>query len=180
MGRRYETARKLGRYRIDEKIGEGGMGKVFRARHALLRRPTAVKLLDSERATEEGTKRFEREVQTVASLTHPNTIAIYDFGRTPDGSFYYAMEYLDGITVGELVSIDGAQPEARVRHLLLQAAGSLAEAHGRGLVHRDLKPSNIMMTADGQPKLVDFATIVCDNGRGTLFPNEERSSVRME
>jgi hypothetical protein len=161
--RQMESALELGRYRLVEKIGEGGMGKVFRARHALLRRPTAVKLLESSRATQEAVKRFEREVQIAASLTHPNTIAIYDYGHTPDGSFYYAMEYLEGVTIADVVSGDGAQPEARVLYLLRQAAASLAEAHTAGLVHRDLKPSNIMVCSRGGQldfvKVLDFGLV---------------------
>ena len=163
LERRYERARMLGRYRIVEKIGEGGMGTVYRAQHALLRRPTAVKLLDAARASAEAVKRFEREVQAAASLTHPNTIEIYDYGRTPGGSFYYAMEYLDGISIAQLVDLDGAQPEARAQHILRQAAGSLAEAHARKLVHRDLKPSNLMLCSRGGVfdfvKVLDFGLV---------------------
>ena len=161
--RRFAQASRMGRYQIEEKIGEGGMGKVFLARHALLRRPTALKVLDSEHATGEAVKRFEREVQAVARLTHPNTIAVYDYGRTPDGTFYYAMEYLEGITLARLVESDGAQPEARVKHLLLQMAGSLAEAHTAKLIHRDLKPSNVMICARGglldYVKVLDFGLV---------------------
>jgi hypothetical protein len=163
LARTERSVRQFGRYRVIEKIGEGGMGKVFRAQHALLRRPTAVKLLDAEAASEEAVERFEREVQAAASLTHPNTIEIYDYGHTPEGDFYYAMEYLDGITLGQLVEWDGAQPEARVLHLLRQTTGSLAEAHGRGLIHRDLKPSNIMLCSRGEifdyVKVLDFGLV---------------------
>ncbi len=163
LERRYETVRQLGRYQVLEKIGEGGMGKVYRAQHALLRRPTAVKLLDAEGASEEAAARFEREVQAAASLTHPNTIEIYDYGATPDGGFYYAMEYLDGINLSELVQEEGPLPEARVLHILRQAAGSLAEAHARRMIHRDLKPSNIMLCRRGDTfdfvKVVDFGLV---------------------
>ena len=120
-------------------------------------------MLEAERATEEATKRFEREVQAASSLTHPNTIAIYDYGHTPDGAFYYAMEYLEGITITQLVEGDGAQPEARVVHLMKQAAGSLAEAHATELIHRDLKPSNVMLCARGGAldfvKVLDFGLV---------------------
>ena len=155
---RFERARKLGRYEILEKIGEGGMGKVYRARHAMLRRPTAVKLLEAAKASDEAVQRFEREVQASSSLTHPNTISIFDYGHTPEGTFYYAMEFLEGITIGELVSADGAQPEARVVHLMRQAAASLAEAHAGGLIHRDLKPSNIMLCFRGG--MLDFVKVL--------------------
>jgi hypothetical protein len=158
LQRRFESARRLGRYHIVEKIGEGGMGKVYRAQHALLRRPTAVKLLEATTATEESVKRFEREVQAASSLTHPNTIAIYDYGRTPDGTFYYAMEYLEGIDVAQLVEHDGPQPEARAVHLLRQAAASVAEAHAAGLIHRDLKPSNLILCQRGG--VLDFVKVL--------------------
>ena len=154
----YETARKLGRYRVVEKIGQGGMGTVYRAEHALLRRPTAIKLLESKAASEEAAKRFEREVNASAGLTHPNTIAIYDYGRTPDGTFYYAMEYLEGIDLALLVANDGPQPEARAVHLLRQAASSVAEAHAAGMIHRDLKPSNLMLCERGG--MLDFVKVL--------------------
>jgi hypothetical protein len=158
MQRRFDKARRLGRYEIIEKIGEGGMGKVYRAKHALLRRPTAIKLLEAGQASEEAVKRFEREVQSSSSLTHPNTIAIFDYGRTPDGTFYYAMEYLDGITIGDLVEEDGAQPEARVVYIMKQVSASLAEAHAAGMIHRDLKPSNVMLCERGGMR--DFAKVL--------------------
>jgi eukaryotic-like serine/threonine-protein kinase len=152
--------RRLGQYTLDEKIGEGGMGVVYKASHALLRRPAAIKLLLPECAGEQDVKRFEREVQLTSMLTHPNTIAIYDFGRTAEGSFYYAMEYLDGLDLQTLVERHGPQDPARVAHLLAQLAGALLEAHGVGLVHRDVKPANIMVCERGGMadvvKLLDF------------------------
>ena len=109
-------------------------------------------------ASEEAVLRFEREVQASSSLTHPNTIAIFDFGRTPEGTFYYAMEYLDGITLGDLVEEDGAQPEARVVYIMRQVAASLSEAHAAGMIHRDLKPSNVMLCERGG--MHDFAKVL--------------------
>jgi hypothetical protein len=163
---RVEEARQLGRYSLEKKLGQGGMGTVYLARHALLRRPTAIKVLEGGEvagstgsATEgEHVTRFEREVQVTSSLTHPNTIEIYDFGSAPDGSFYYAMEYVGGLTLSALVEHDGPQPEARVLHLMRQVAGSLAEAHAAGVIHRDLKPSNIMLCERGG--LVDFVKVL--------------------
>jgi serine/threonine-protein kinase len=138
-------ARRLGQYTLGERIGEGGMGVVYVAEHALLRRPTAVKLLPPELAGATALSRFEREVQITSRLTHPNTVAVYDYGRTPEGVFYYAMEYLEGLNLEELIRIDGAEPPGRTVHFLRQTAGSLAEAHAHGLIHRDIKPSNLLL-----------------------------------
>jgi hypothetical protein len=153
-----DEVRQLGRYRIERRLGRGGMGTVYLASHALLRRPTAVKVLRGESASRENVARFQREVQVSSSLTHPNTIEIYDFGNTPDGTFYYAMEYVNGVTLGACVEADGPQPEARVVHVLKQACASIAEAHAAGLIHRDLKPSNIMLCERGG--LLDFVKVL--------------------
>jgi serine/threonine protein kinase len=157
------AAKELGQYHLDEKLGEGGMGVVYRGRHRMLRRPTAIKLLHPDKTTDEAIARFEREVQLTCQLNHPNTIAIYDFGRTAEGIFFYAMEYLDGINLDVLVQRHGSQPEGRVIHILRQICGSLAEAHEIGLVHRDIKPANLVLGRRGGEsdvvKVLDFGLV---------------------
>lgn len=163
MQRRIDAAERFGQYTLEQKIGAGGMGEVFRARHALLRRPTALKLLPRSRAGAEAIARFEREVQMTSQLTHPNTIQIYDFGRAADGTFYYAMELIDGMTLEELVTREGAQPPGRVAKILADVCASLAEAHDVGVVHRDIKPQNVMLCARGGShdvvKVLDFGLV---------------------
>ena len=139
------------------------MGMVYRAHHAMLARPTAIKLLLPDKVGEANLLRFEREVQQTARLTHPHTVTIYDYGRTPDGIFYYAMELLEGGSIDTIVEVDGAQPPERVAYLLDQIAAALAEAHGIGLIHRDIKPANIIITnPGGEPDIamvVDFGLV---------------------
>ncbi|MEQ1692483.1 MAG: serine/threonine-protein kinase [Gemmatimonas sp.] len=166
-------ALRLGQYVLLERLGSGGMGEVHRAEHRLLRRPCAIKLIRPEHAgNSDVVRRFEREVQTTATLTHPNTIAIYDYGITDDGTFYYVMEYLPGLTLEQLVSRDGPMEAPRAIHVLRQIAGALQEAHDAGLTHRDIKPGNVMLGERGGvpdvAKLLDFGLVTAHNADGEV------------
>jgi serine/threonine-protein kinase len=138
-------ARQLGQYVLLRKIGGGGMGVVYEAEHQSLRRPTAIKVLRPEKTAEHNLVRFEREARLTASLCHPNTVSVFDYGRTPGGTFYYAMEYIEGIDLDMLVQHDGPQHPSRVIQILSQICGSLAEAHAVGLIHQDIKPANVFL-----------------------------------
>ena len=155
--------KSLGQYNIVRKLGEGAMGVVYEATHGMLKRPTAIKLLKPEVADSEALDRFQREVQLTAKLTHPNTVTIYDYGRTPEGKLYYAMELLSGATLSQVVDASGQQPVERVVRILRDAALALDEAHQEGLIHRDIKPSNIMLARQGGApdvtKVLDFGLV---------------------
>ena len=163
LRREVSAARRLGQYELKRKLGEGGMGVVYEATHVLLGRRTAVKLLPTESSGERNIARFEREVQQTSRLRHPNTVNVYDYGRTPDGQFYYAMEYLDGLNLEEVVAAEGPLAEPRVVHIVKQAAEALGEAHAMSLVHRDVKPANIMLCQRGHVpdlvKVLDFGLV---------------------
>jgi serine/threonine-protein kinase len=168
-------ARQLGQYRLLEPLGQGGMGEVYLAEHRMLKRPCAVKLIRPERAgNPKVLARFEREVQTTARLSHWNTVEIYDYGRTDDGTFYYVMEYLPGLSLEALIERHGPLPAERVVHLLRQTCQALREAHAVGLIHRDIKPGNVFVAQRGGlydvVKLLDF---------GLVKPVAEFGSVRL-
>jgi serine/threonine-protein kinase len=165
LRRQVAEARQLGQYRLRRRIGAGGMGEVYLAEHLLLKRPCAVKLVRAvDAADPRALGRFEREVRLTATLTHPNTVEIYDYGQTEDGTYYYVMEYLNGLSLAELVERHGPLPPGRVVFLLRQICGSLREAHAAGLVHRDIKPSNIFAARRGGlgdvAKLLDFGLVL--------------------
>jgi serine/threonine-protein kinase len=157
-------ARQMGQYRLKRRLGRGGMGEVYLGEHVFLRRPCAIKLIRPEQAIDARVlARFEREVQATATLTHWNTVEIYDYGHTEDGTFYYVMEYLPGLSLQQLVDEFGPLPPERAVHLLRQVVGAVREAHAIGLIHRDIKPSNILACERGQvydvAKLVDFGIV---------------------
>ncbi len=172
----FERLKRLGSYKLMEKLGEGGMGEVWWAEHRMLARPAAIKLIQSERLGSGGpsggsvlSKRFEREARAMAMLTSQNTIDVYDFGVARDGRFYYVMELLDGLDLETLVERFGPVPAERAISLLCQVCHSLAEAHSTGLIHRDIKPSNIFACREGLEfdvaKVLDFGLVKIDTGR---------------
>jgi serine/threonine-protein kinase len=169
LRRNLGSGRRLGAYRLERELAEGGMATVHLAHHALLKRPTAIKILKRHLATDEISARFEREVRLASELQHPNTIEIYDYGHTPDGLLYFAMEYVDGVTIEQLVARDGPPPLGRTRHVVRQVCAALREVHAKGMVHRDVKPDNVMLTERGGE--FDFVKII-DFGIGKRVGNE--------
>jgi len=174
LGRELESARRLGAYELDEVLGRGGMGEVWRGHHSLLARPAAIKLIrtdamanTSPEIKQDLLKRFEREAQATAALKCPHTVSVFDFGISDDGTFYYVMELLDGIDLHDFVARHGAMPVERVVEILKQACRSLSEAHGHGMVHRDIKPSNIVICRLGEEvdfvKILDFGLVTPSN-----------------
>jgi len=173
-------ARKFGQYQLRQKLGAGGMGEVYLAEHQLLKRPCALKLIKPEAGADPmALARFEREVQSAARLSHPNTIEIYDYGHTDDGTFYYVMEYLPGRSLQDLVRDFGPLPAARVIYLLRQVCAGLVEAHGLGLVHRDLKPANVFIAVRGGEadiaKVLDFGLVKLTRDHGGVELTSDQS-----
>lgn len=163
-------SKSIGKYRLRRLLGRGGMGEVWAAYHAGLRRDVALKLLSLREGAATASLRFEREVQAMVKLSHPNTVRVFDFGVAEGGLLYYAMELLEGEHLGRIVRREGPLDPRRVRHLLLQAARALAEAHSLGIVHRDVKPENLLAVDAGGER--DFVKVL-DFGIATSLENEE-------
>jgi serine/threonine-protein kinase len=175
LGNEVRKARELGSYRLLERLGQGGMGEVWRARHRLLARPAAIKLIRPSAAPSiigsEAASRFEREAQAIASLRSPHTVDLFDFGIADDGTFYYVMELLDGLDAERIVNTFGPMPAGRVIHVIRQVCHSLSEAESISLVHRDIKPANIVLCRYGEDydfvKVLDFGIVKAIHGPGT-------------
>ena len=170
LGTEVKRARDLGSYSLEEKLGEGGMGEVWRARHRMLARPAAIKLIRPSvdwngraGASDEAIRRFEREAQVIAQLRSPHTVELFDFGMADDGAFYYVMELLDGLDADALLRRFGPTPSERAIYVLRQICHSLSEAQSHGLVHRDIKPANVFLCRYGEEydfvKVLDFGIV---------------------
>ncbi len=188
LGTEVKRARELGSYRLEEKLGEGGMGEVWRARHRMLARPAAIKLIRPSFAgdvrgavSEEAVRRFEREAQVIARLRSPHTVELFDFGRAADGAFYYVMELLDGLDADSLLRRFGPIPPERVIYLLRQVCHSLSEAQSCGLVHRDIKPANIFLCRYGEEydfvKVLDFGIVRAVRDSADMSPLHTRENA---
>ncbi len=187
LGTAVKRARELGSYRLEEKLGQGGMGEVWRARHRLLARPAAIKLIRASAgnggaaASGEAVRRFEREAQVIARLRSPHTVDLFDFGIATDGAFYYVMELLEGLDADALLQRYGPVPPERAVHLLRQVCHSLSEAQSYGLVHRDIKPANVFLCRYGEEydfvKVLDFGIVgaVRDAGGPSLGETRENA-----
>lgn len=183
LRRQVQDMTRLGQYTLGEKLGEGGMGTVYRARHVMLRREAAIKLVKAPESKGKAERyalalqRFEREAQVTANLKSAHTIQLYDFGVSDDGCFYYVMELLEGLSLDQLVTRFGSIPAARVVHVLRHACASLSEAHAEGLVHRDIKPANLFLCRHGQQcdfvKVLDFGLVALEQA------SEEAGDARL-
>jgi eukaryotic-like serine/threonine-protein kinase len=164
LSQRVREAQQLGQYKLIKRLGKGGMGEVYLAEHRLMKRPCAIKLIRSDYGCNPMMlRRFEREVQVLTRLTHWNVVDVFDYGQSKDGTFYYVMEYVEGMNLEEIVRNYGPLPPARAVHILRQISDALREAHAKGLVHRDLKPSNVILGERGGvydvAKLLDFGLV---------------------
>jgi serine/threonine-protein kinase len=182
LRRQVAEARHLGQYRLKRRIGGGGMAEVYLAEHQLLKRPCAVKLIRPGVETDpRAIQRLEREVRLTARLSHPNTVEVYDYGQTEDGTYYYVMEHLKGLDLAELVHRHGPLLPGRVVYLLRQVCGALREAHAAGLIHRDIKPSNIFAARPGGlgdvAKVLDFGLVLPAEILGEAALTEETQIV---
>jgi eukaryotic-like serine/threonine-protein kinase len=188
LGTEVKRARELGSYRLEQKLGEGGMGEVWRARHRMLARPAAIKLIRASATangrggvSDEAVRRFEREAQVIARLRSPHTVELFDFGRAEDGAFYYAMELLDGLDADSLVRRFGPIPAERAIHLLCQICHSLSEAQSCGLVHRDIKPAHIFLCRYGEDfdfvKVLDFGIVGATPDAAEPSPMQTRENT---
>ena len=162
--------RQFGNYVLEEKLAESSMGAVFKAKHIMLRRAAAIKFLRVDRISAESIQQFETEVQVTSTLCHPSTISIFDYGKTADDLFYYAMEHIDGWTLQQFIEADGPVSDGRAQNILLQICGSLAEAHAYGLIHRDIKPQNIILSegigGEDRVTVLDFGLVSQMNSSG--------------
>src|SRR6266850_6125838 len=181
LGQQVTKARELGSYRLVALLGKGGMGEVWRARHHMLARDAAIKLIQPHMLSGSAgsnavtiRRRFEQEAKTTASLRSPHTVELYDFGVTKDGVFYYVMELLDGIDLETLVREFGPQPPARVARILRQVCRSLGDAHTHGMIHRDIKPTNIFLCRLGNE--YDFAKVL-DFGLVKVLQDENETQM---
>jgi tRNA A-37 threonylcarbamoyl transferase component Bud32 len=177
LKQRLFATRVVGRYRLDEKLGEGGMGEVWRAYHPALRKHVAVKILRGDLAKGAALSRFDREIDAMTELSHPHTVRVFDAGQTDDGLYYYAMELLTGRTLGELVRREGPLPPERAVRLVRQAARAIAEAHEKGLIHRDIKPENLFVCDLGGEE--DFIKVL-DFGIAKLLDAESDATLTRE
>ena len=185
LGREVVAARELGSYRLEERLGQGGMGEVWRARHRMLARPAAIKLirpsLNRPEMSEILQKRFEHEAQAISSLRSPHTVELFDFGVAEQGTFYYVMELLEGLDADALVRRFGPVPAERAVFLLRQVCHSLAEAEARGLVHRDIKPANVFLCHYGEDfdfvKVLDFGLVKALDARTSGDPALTRENA---
>ena len=188
LGTEVKRARDLGSYRLEEKLGEGGMGEVWRARHHMLARPAAIKLIRPSvdwngraGASDEAIRRFEREAQVIAQLRSPHTVELFDFGMADDGAFYYVMELLDGLDADALLRRFGPTPPERTIYVLRQICHSLSEAQSHGLVHRDIKPANVFLCRYGEEydfvKVLDFGIVraIGDAANTSAGPTRENA-----